>query len=400
MDKSIINVKDSCYGCGICVKKCPFGAISLEENEEGFLYPKISEELCKNCGKCTNECTTAKKENVDNLYKVKAYMAIAKDKDVYDRSASGGFATVISKYVIQNMNGIVYGCNLDEDGNVKHIRIDKIEDLKKIQDSKYVQSQIVGILDELNKDVKDKKVLFIGTPCQVDAVKKIVDKKYAYNLITCDLVCHGVPSPKLFKNYFKFLSEKYNKKVKEYRFRNKSTFDKCGFRGKVIFDNKKGKYIFSDYDLYYKDFLQEKNFRKSCYQCKYKEEKRVGDFSLGDVNTWEEYYDFYPDLSSSLVIVNNKLASKLLENLRDFIDIREIDFEKEKNLNKALSRQTPYPKDRDIIYERYKDLYQYDKEINKKISLRQKIKNQFKKYIPFKFRIAIKKFLKGRLKNK
>ena len=194
--------------------------------------------------------------------------------------------------------------------------------MRQIQDSKYVQSQIVGILDELDKDVKDKKVLFIGTPCQVDAVKKMVDKKYRNNLITCDLVCHGVPSPKLFKNYFGFLSKKYNKKVKEYRFRNKSSFDKCGFRGKVVFDNNKSKYIFSDYDLYYKDFLLEKNFRKSCYQCKYKGEERVGDFSLGDVNTWEEYYDFYPGLSSSLVIVNNKFASNLLEKLKGFINIR------------------------------------------------------------------------------
>ena len=355
LDKSIINIKDSCYGCGVCVKKCPFGAISLEENEEGFLYPKISEELCKNCGRCANECISARRDKKDDL---------------------------------------------DENGNVKHIRIDKVEELRQIQDSKYVQSQIVGILDELDKDVKDKKVLFIGTPCQVDAVKKMVDKKYRNNLITCDLVCHGVPSPKLFKNYFGFLSKKYNKKVKEYRFRNKSSFDKCGFRGKVVFDNNKSKYIFSDYDLYYKDFLLEKNFRKSCYQCKYKGEERVGDFSLGDVNTWEEYYDFYPGLSSSLVIVNNKFASNLLEKLKGFINIREIDFEKEKILNKALSKQTPYPKERDVIYERYKNLYQYDKEMNKKVSLKQKTKNQLKKYIPFKFRITIKKFLEGRLKNK
>ena len=385
LDKSIINIKDSCYGCGVCVKKCPFGAISLEENEEGFLYPKISEELCKNCGRCANECISARRDKKDDLYSVKSYMAIAKDKEIYNESAS---------------SGVVYGCNLDENGNVKHIRIDKVEELRQIQDSKYVQSQIVGILDELDKDVKDKKVLFIGTPCQVDAVKKMVDKKYRNNLITCDLVCHGVPSPKLFKNYFGFLSKKYNKKVKEYRFRNKSSFDKCGFRGKVVFDNNKSKYIFSDYDLYYKDFLLEKNFRKSCYQCKYKGEERVGDFSLGDVNTWEEYYDFYPGLSSSLVIVNNKFASNLLEKLKGFINIREIDFEKEKILNKALSKQTPYPKERDVIYERYKNLYQYDKEMNKKVSLKQKTKNQLKKYIPFKFRITIKKFLKGRLKNK
>lgn len=395
MDKNINCVGKKCYGCGLCVKKCPYDAISLESNEEGFLYPVILEEKCKNCGICKNICPALNTLEKQQSYKEKCYMAIYKDKKVYKKSASGGFATMLSRYVINELNGVVYGCNLDENGNVKHLRADKVEELEKFQDSKYVQSEIIGIFDLIVEDVKNKKTLFIGTPCQVEAIRRLV--KDSDNLLTCDLVCHGVPSPSFFKKYLKYLEEKFNSKVKNYTFRNKTSFDKCGFLGKVYLE-KNSKILLTDYDLYYKDFLEEKNYRLSCYNCKYKESKRVGDFTIGDVNTWEKYYDFYPELATSLVIVNNSKAEAIFNKITDFIDFREISLEAEKSLNKALSKQTLYPKERDTIYTKYQDLEKYHNEIIHNVSTKQKIKNCMKRIVPFNIRIKTKK-IKRKLKR-
>ena len=398
LKNNISCVKEKCFGCGLCKNKCPYNAIEFIENSEGFLYPQIIKEKCKNCGICYNVCPAINSIDNHNEFKEECYMTISKDKVIYKNSASGGFATCLSEYVITNLQGVVYGCNLDDNGNVKHIRVDNNKDLVKLQDSKYVQSNILDIFKKVKEDASNRKVLFIGTPCQVEAIEKYLNRKEFDNLITCDLVCHGVPSPKLFKNYLNYLSKKYNRKVTDYRFRNKTTFDKCGFRGKLKIAQK-DKYFFAEEDIYYRDFLEEKNYRLSCYNCKYKVNKRVGDFTIGDVNSWENYYDFYPELASSLVIVNNSKAKNLFDELEQKLFVKEISLEKEKKINKALSRQTELPEERKQIYQKYKNLKQYEDEITIDIDKKMQIKNIMKIVIPFKVRIFVKKILKRMNKN-
>ena len=398
LKNNISCVKEKCFGCGLCKNKCPYNAIEFIENSEGFLYPQIIKEKCKNCGICYNVCPAINSIDNHNEFKEECYMTISKDKVIYKNSASGGFATCLSEYVITNLQGVVYGCNLDDNGNVKHIRVDNNKDLVKLQDSKYVQSNILDIFKKVKEDASNKKVLFIGTPCQVEAIEKYLNRKELDNLITCDLVCHGVPSTKLFKNYLNYLSKKYNRKVTDYRFRNKTTFDKCGFRGKLKIAQK-DKYFFAEEDIYYRDFLEEKNYRLSCYNCKYKVNKRVGDFTIGDVNSWENYYDFYPELASSLVIVNNSKAKNLFDELEQKLFVKEISLEKEKKINKALSRQTELPEERKQIYQKYKNLKQYEDEITIDIDKKMQIKNIMKIVIPFKVRIFVKKILKRMNKN-
>lgn len=398
LKNNISCVKEKCFGCGLCKNKCPYNAIEFIENSEGFLYPQIIKEKCKNCGICYNVCPAINSIDNHNEFKEECYMTISKDKVIYKNSASGGFATCLSEYVITNLQGVVYGCNLDDNGNVKHIRVDNNKDLVKLQDSKYVQSNILDIFKKVKEDASNKKVLFIGTPCQVEAIEKYLNRKELDNLITCDLVCHGVPSPKLFKNYLNYLSKKYNRKVTDYRFRNKTTFDKCGFRGKLKIAQK-DKYFFAEEDIYYRDFLEEKNYRLSCYNCKYKVNKRVGDFTIGDVNSWKNYYDFYPELASSLVIVNNSKAKNLFDELEQKLFVKEISLEKEKKINKALSRQTELPEERKQIYQKYKNLKQYEDEITIDIDKKMQIKNIMKIVIPFKVRIFVKKILKRMNKN-
>ena len=196
LKNNISCVKEKCFGCGLCKNKCPYNAIEFIENSEGFLYPQIIKEKCKNCGICYNVCPAINSIDNHNEFKEECYMTISKDKVIYKNSASGGFATCLSEYVITNLQGVVYGCNLDDNGNVKHIRVDNNKDLVKLQDSKYVQSNILDIFKKVKEDASNKKVLFIGTPCQVEAIEKYLNRKELDNLITCDLVCHGVPDRK------------------------------------------------------------------------------------------------------------------------------------------------------------------------------------------------------------
>ena len=381
---NISIIEDKCCGCGLCSKICPFHAIEMKENNEGFLYPFINKKKCKNCGLCLKKCVSCNKDT-NNSQKVKnCLMVISKDKVIYNNSASGGFATVLSKYIIEKENGVVYGCNLGVDHLVKHIRIDNTNDLHKLQDSKYVQSNIISTFDSIKKDVSDKRVLFIGTPCQVSAIKRHIPKQHLKNLVTCDLVCHGVPSPGFFKKHLEHLQKKYNKNI-EYRFRNKSSYDKCGFRGKIKYGNKE-KYFYIENDRFYNDFILEKNYRKSCYQCIYKTLDRVGDFTVGDVNSWELYYDFYPELAPSLVIINSETAMKLFDNIKYKVHYKNISIDEEVKLNNALSKQTNYPSDRDYIYNSY---FNNEARVNKL-----DIKRIAKTIIPFKLRLAIKKMRK------
>lgn len=392
MDRSILDVKNKCCGCGLCIKECPFNAISMQENEEGFLYPVINENLCKNCGKCSLVCIAKKEYKKEENKNQKAYMVINKNLKEYKNSASGGFATVLSRYVINELSGIVYGATMDKEYNVKHILVDNVENLYLLQGSKYVQSNLEEVFSTIKESLKRKIVLFIGTPCQVDSMKRYTNNNE--NLITCDLVCHGVPSPGVFKKYLNYLSKKYKDKIVDFRFRNKCNFDKCGYVEKIFFESGKTKKIIAEYDPFYNDFIRESNYRYSCYSCQYKNRYRVGDFTIGDVNSWENYYDFFPEMSTSLVITNNKKAEEIIENLKPCIYSKNISVSEEVKLNSALNKQIKLKETRENIYKKYENFNNYEKETLRNISKKEKIKIIVKRVIPFFVRIKLKKIKK------
>ena len=394
MDKSIIDVEKKCCGCGLCVKVCPFNAIVMKEDDEGFLYPNVDEKLCRNCGKCSQACIVKEHYKVKDEENRKAYMVINKNEDEYKLSASGGFATMLSKYVIEHYNGIVYGATLDKQYNVHHIEVNDAKNLCLLQGSKYVQSNLNQVFSTIKQNLEKGKVLFIGTPCQVDAIKRFVNNNE--NLITCDLVCHGVPSPGFFKKYLEYLSKKYGYKINDFRFRNKCNYDKCGFVEKIFFDKRKPKQIIAEYDAFYSDFIKEKNYRYSCYSCLYKNKLRVGDFTLGDVNSWAEYFDFYPEKATSLVIVNNKKSEKIMKELENYMCKKEISLEKEAKLNTALDRQIPMTEERKNIYMQYNDFSSYKKKVLNNISKKTKIKILLKRIVPYSLRIKVKKIKRGK----
>ena len=199
------NKKD-CNGCGVCTLKCPKNAIKMEVDEEGFLYPVIDKEKCINCGLCKRICPNNPEEKNNNS---KTYIAYNLDKEEKKKSSSGGMFAPIAKWVI-NHNGVVFGVTFNEKLEAYHTYVDNIEDIVKFQGSKYVRSDLKDSYKKAEEFLKEGKyVLFTGTPCQCQGIRAYMQNKYD-KLITCEIVCHANPSPKVFKMYVKNLELKYN----------------------------------------------------------------------------------------------------------------------------------------------------------------------------------------------
>lgn len=274
--------KTQCCGCGACINACPQKAISIREDESGFIYPVINAEKCVNCGICKQVCGYRKPEK-DGLTDTSAvYAAKGRDKKLIKKSSSGGVFATLAKIVILE-GGIVFGCTLEQiNGKLvpHHIAIDCVEDLYKIQGSKYVQS----FIEETYKQAKEaldngKAVLFSGTPCQIAGLKSFLKREYN-NLLTVDLVCHGVPSASLFNSYIKFEEEELGSTISEISFRNKTDFRIT--LGYSVMGKEKIKKIPSALSSFYSYFLSGDIYRENCYSCKYASSKRVSDITLGD----------------------------------------------------------------------------------------------------------------------
>lgn len=361
--------EEECTGCGLCVNICPTKAIEWKMNYTSFFYPKIIKEKCINCGLCLSSC---KKETKELKEIKKSMFVFVKEENFRKKGASGGFSTFLMKNIIEN-GGVVCGCTLNEELEVKHLCIEKKEDIYIFQDSKYVQSYLGDIYNEIDKYIKNKRqVLFVGTPCQVKAIKEKIKSEL---LITCDLVCHGVPSYHAFNNYIEYLEKKHKDKVIGYRFRNKNKHDKYGYLGKLFFEKREEKDIIPEFDPYYYAFIKGFNCRKSCYYCNYSNIKRIGDFTLGDTGTWKKYLNFYPNEVLSLVTLNTEKAIQIFDSIKEKLEYIDIDIIEEKKVNHCLSKSTLFnEKEWKNFYSNLDNFDYLEKYYHKKISLREKIK--------------------------
>lgn len=283
--------KEHCSGCTACMACCPKEAISMCADEEGFKYPVIDRNRCVECGKCVRTCPITNKQKKNPV--VASYIAINNNKNQREVSASGGLFSVIAHYVLER-NGVVFGAAYDEKLRVKHIAIEHEADLEKLRMSKYVQSDLGDTFKQVDKYLKaDRIVLFSGTPCQVAGLRAYINREDA-NLILLDLVCHGVPSPKLFEDYKAALSGKYESDIQNIYFRSKvlghhlSTIAVRFSNGKLIHSRR----LVKSYPrLWFAGFAS----RPSCYACSFKEEDRVSDFTLFDSFKSAGQYGFKDD---------------------------------------------------------------------------------------------------------
>lgn len=302
--------KEKCTGCAACFNSCSKGAITMTEDACGYIHPYINQKLCVDCRMCAKVCPVNTK--VILRYPQDCYAATVKDSDELMSCSSGGIATELSRYVIKN-GGIVYGCTGIDIRKVHHIRVDKLEDIELLKGSKYVQSFIGEVYKNVKKDLQvGHLVLFIGTPCQVAGLLGFLRQKDYPNLITADLVCHGVPSQKMLNdNISLYCKEK--EKISVW-FRKKENFKsdvKCKIKFGWFYQTdqmKTPREIVSTKDPYMFGFLAPLTFRSSCYICRYANISRCSDFTFGDFWGLGLDVDFVKGKGVSLVLLNTDKA--------------------------------------------------------------------------------------------
>lgn len=299
----ILNKKDCC-GCSACVQKCPKQCISLKEDNEGFLYPQVNQQECISCGICKKVCPIINPN--EKRTPLQIYAAINKNEEIRRQSSSGGIFTLLSEEILKE-GGVVFGARFDENWEVKHDYTENVKGLVNFRGSKYVQSRIEDNYKKVETFLKQgRKVLFSGTPCQIAGLKRFLSKEYD-NLLTVDFICHGVPSPKVWRLY---LYETYRKIIKrggkhtassilsnsegksqieDICFRNKDLgWKRYSFFLKLKLTDIKGKRntaeLFEPYseNIFMKGFLSDLYLRPSCYQCTARSGKSGSDITIAD----------------------------------------------------------------------------------------------------------------------
>lgn len=336
-----------CCGCGNCVNICPVKAVCLKEDSVGFVYPEINFNNCVDCGRCKLVCPFHDRSISHKPLEV--YAAANYSEQLIGKSSSGAIFPTIARYFITN-NKIVCGAKyfFDQEVYVKHVLIDSTDRLEEICGSKYVQSDVSDMFFQIKQRIlSNKEVLFVGTPCQVVALKKYLGKNLN-NLTTIDIVCHGVPSRRLLNDYLKYTLKNPVSQIVDLSFRSKRRG--WGHLLNITYLDKRGrlkdKYIPSQLSSYFYFFLKGKLSRDCCTKCPFTGENRYGDITLGDCwGIGEEYPQllkkaggkFDDTKGVSIFLVNTEKGKELLECVKDQLTIDSICLNKVSKYNQNLS---------------------------------------------------------------
>lgn len=310
---TIAKIGINCVGCRSCEQSCPKKCITFRENSEGFLYPVIMEDSCIKCGICLKRCPISMEEE-EKRQPLECYALKEKDKGFLMNSASGGASDLAVKAILDK-GGYAYGAAYSPNYSVIHIEVSNEEGRKKLQSSKYVQSDLKDTFSKAKARLEDDKiVLFTGTPCQIAGLYAFLGKNFN-NLYTIDLICHGVPSPKFFEKYLAYQEKIMKEHIEFFDFRSK---DKRGWGKQYLIKTetkKKTKPL--SLDKYGKHFMDGDCYRESCYHCKYANLNRPADLTVGDFWGIDRCHpEFSSPLGVSSVLVNTEKGKQLFEFMK------------------------------------------------------------------------------------
>ena len=329
-----IEQKTKCCGCTACYNVCPKNAIVMQEDFEGFLYPRVVTEKCIDCGACEKVCPVIHTPIPSKWNRVSYALRVKNSEDILSTSTSGGFITPLAEHILNN-RGMICAASYAEDFTIKHVWLEMSKGvgtvLKQIRGSKYVQSNLGDCFSEIKKNLeKDKTVCFIGTTCQVSGLKTFLKKQYE-KLITVDLVCHGTPSPKLWSKYLSYQKEIYGSEITEISFRNK-TYGYHSGTMRIHFENGKEYYGSARVDYMLKSFFREIASRPICYECPFKTLERCSYFTIFDCWSFSQLVAGLSDDDKGYtnVIVQSEKGARVLEELKNRYDIYPV------NTNQAV----------------------------------------------------------------
>lgn len=316
----VFEEKEKCSGCTACKYVCPVGAILMVADEEGFLYPEVDEEKCIQCGLCRKTCPFHDEyERGGNFETPLVYAVKHVDENVRKASTSGGMFTALSDYVLMQ-DGVVYGAAFTSDFRVCHTKAENSKDRDALRGSKYVQSDLGNVFPEIKEILEEEgEVLFSGTPCQTAGLRAYLKGKSYPNLITCDLVCHGTPSPLLWLEYVRLLEEKHVSRLEKFNFREKS-LGWHSSRAYATFDDGAVEYetpLLKGFDSL---FYQHIALRPSCHKCPFTNLSRPSDVTIADFWGIEKFKpDFDDNKGVSLLLINSPKGNAVFEEIKDML---------------------------------------------------------------------------------
>lgn len=387
--------KELCTGCGACYNICPVQCIEMKTDEEGFNYPFIELDKCIDCRKCQSVCPMINAAKFYDETEPTVYACWNKDERIRYNSSSGGVFTALAATVIDD-GGVVYGAAYDSSMTVRHIGISDKKDIEKLRGSKYVQSDIGRTYSDVKVKLNEgKKVLFSGTPCQVAGLKNFIGNE-SYNLITCDILCKGVPSPGLFNKYVQFLNIKFKKSINNINFRDK----KFGWGIAITqFKTKDGtkKYANEINNSFMYSFSKAISIRTSCQKCQYTKTSRVGDITLGDFWGIGKNKEFKHSTQNgvSFIKINSNKGSETFDTISTNVEFKKRPLDEAlRGQGSALSKPIALNKKREDFFKDYNHL-NYE-ELSKKYLQDKGIKGFVKKTIPNIWIYKIRKMVRGK----
>ena len=384
-----------CCGCGNCANICNLEAINMKLDNEGFLYPIVDNDKCIDCGFCKEVCPIINYESIQiKSHNIKTYSGYFFNENKLLSCSSGGVSTAISEKII-SIGGVVYGTSYDEYFTKAYVkRADTVDDLEKFKGSKYIQSIKNKVFIDVNEQLKSGvTVLFIGTPCDIGALKSFLQNDFI-NLYTIELICMGPTSYLIANEYIRKLEKEYRSKIVDFTIRYKIH----GWEYPNI------KAEFENGDCFMEPFANSdyaRGFvlfgRPSCYSCAYKGNKRVADITVGDFWGVNKKHLHYNKNGMSVVFVHTEKGEKLLDNLSDFVLYEEsTEFAIKNNPRLETSRQLTETRQKFV-----NDLLKYNLEVASKNSktMSYKIMETLEQLLPISIKNKLKFLIKSLIKK-
>lgn len=314
-----------CCGCTACQQICPAQCITMQPDSEGFLYPEIDSERCLRCHRCQTVCPI--QNPPDSGENTQAWVGYARSDAIRSQSSSGGIFTLAAEAVL-NRGGVVFGAAFDDSFRVHHICVETQAELGKLRGSKYVQSDLEDTFVQAKRYLQGGRwVLFTGTACQIGGLRAYLGRDYP-NLLTMDVLCHGVPSPKIWRLYLQEQRRRYGAEITAIRMRDKQRGWKQ-FSMAMAFDNGQAYCVPFHQDPFMGLFLGNIDLRPSCHDCRFKAFPRPSDMTIGDCWGIERHMpDMDDDRGTSVILVHTRKGQDLLERIRPAMQLREAELDR------------------------------------------------------------------------
>ncbi|MGM9680872.1 MAG: Coenzyme F420 hydrogenase/dehydrogenase, beta subunit C-terminal domain [Eubacteriales bacterium] len=346
--------ENQCTGCSACASICPKQCIHMEPDVEGFLRPVVEKDSCVYCGVCQKVCPILSPLHPSSPSETSAYAAYNMDADVRKQSSSGGVFTALCTWILDR-GGVVFGAVYDEDFTVRHRMLDRKAELWRLRGAKYAQSDLADCFSQVKACLTHgQHVLFSGTPCQIAGLQKYLGKSWE-TLLLVDVVCHGIPSPAVWKHYIRYRSENdaNGARPTAINLRSKET-GWPGYSIRFDYEGHPSYTVQNFHDPYLRAFVGDLCLRPSCYDCKFKGIARTSDFTLADYWGIEEQVPVLHDGNgTSLVFVHSPKATSVWENIASIMRRQKVDPSNAVKHNPSAIRSSQLPKKRHTFMSRY-----------------------------------------------